>query len=454
MNRRNLLGSAVVVGAALGTGARAQAAAPKALPDTKAQGPAATGLRAAAAEAWLYGLALIEMALTRSAQFDNGLTVGRFSHKRELAGPEMRWVTTPNNDTLYSICWLDLSRGPAKITVPATGDRYFAAAMMDMYSNNYAVLSPRTLGGRGGTFTIVGPGQASSDPLAIRSPTRWSWVTLRVLVDGPADLAAAHAVQDGFEMNAPTAPAPERPAARDADWPTYFASVQALLNDNAPPATDTALLRRIAPLGLGVGTRFDPSRFSSAEAAEIAAGVADARRSVIGVRRAGPLIDGWAYPKDGSGAFGQDYRYRAQVALGGLGTLTRVEAMYARPVNDKGTNAFDSDAVWRLRFGAGRLPPVNAFWSLSLYEAEPNGQFFFTENAIGRYAIGDRTPGLVYGADGSLDIWISRKNPGGARTANWLPAPAQLPFSLVMRAYLPKDDFLNGTYRLPPLQRA
>jgi hypothetical protein len=416
--------------------------------------PAPGDLRTAAAEAWIYGLALIEMAQTRTNQFADGAKVGHFRHMRTLSGPETRWVTTPNNDTLYSMCWLDLSRGPATLTLPEVGDRYFAVAMMDMYSNNYTVMSPRTLGGGGGKFTIVGPDASTRDPLAIRSPTRWSWVTIRLLVDNEADLPAVHALQDKFVMQAPSAPAPKAPALRDADWPEYFASVQTLMTENTPPAMDMAALRRMSALGLGPTGGFDPKRFSAAERAEIAAGVADARGQVIGVRRRGPVAGGWSYPRANNGDFGQDYLMRAQVALGGLGTLTRVEAIYARPLSATGSNILDSETPRRISFAAGSLPPVDSFWSLSLYQAEPSGQFYFTENAIRRYAIGDRTPGLKYGADGSLDIWISRADPGGERTANWLPAPQNLPYGLVMRAYLPRAELVDGTYLLPPLQLA
>jgi hypothetical protein len=102
---------------------------------------------------------------------------------------------------------------------------------------------------------------------------------------------------------------------------------------------------------------------------------------------------------------------------------------------------------------AGELLAVGSFWSLTMYEATPAGQFFLTPNPIHRYAIGDRTKGLTYGADGSLDIWIGRSDPGGGRSANWLPAPAQGPYSMSLRAYLPKPAFFNGEYRLPPIKK-
>jgi hypothetical protein len=112
---------------------------------------------------------------------------------------------------------------------------------------------------------------------------------------------------------------------------------------------------------------------------------------------------------------------------------------------------FSGDGPYVLRFPGNAQPPVDAFWSLTMYEATPEGQFFLVENPLGRYSIGDRTPGLARGADGSLEIWIARSDPGGARSANWLPAPASGPFTLSFRAYLPRPELLDGRYRLPAI---
>jgi hypothetical protein len=129
--------------------------------------------------------------------------------------------------------------------------------------------------------------------------------------------------------------------------------------------------------------------------------------------------------------------------------------MYMRGLSPQGTLALDSTRAWRLRFPSGRLPPVDAFWSLTMYELTADGQAYFTRNPIDRYAIGDRTPGLLRGADGALDIWMTRTDPGPERRANWLPTPAEgKPFTLVLRAYLPRDELLQGSYRLPPLEAA
>jgi hypothetical protein len=415
--------------------------------------PAApSALRAAAREAWLYCLPLVEMATVRARgafPLPGGPPrVNVFSHARQLATPASRAVTAPNNDTLYSTAWLDLGEGPITLRLPRTGSRYFSLALMDMFTNNFAVLGTRTTGPDGGEFTLVGP-TASAPEGAIRSPTPWVWALGRTLIDGPDDLDAAHAVQDGLTLRAKPGAAPPRGPGRAAAWNDYFLWAQQLLSDNPPPATDAALFRHIAPLHLGPAGGFEKARFADVEVGEIQDGVADARAAIRDFGAMQRSAGGWTYPRPDLGDFGQDYIYRAAVALGGLAALPIAEAMYMQPIAPDGTALLRGD---RYRLALPSPPRVDAFWSLTMYEPTPEGQFFLTGNPINRYAIGDRTPGLVRGPNGEVEIWISRDDPGGARSANWLPAPAQGPFRLSLRAYLPRPELLDGRYRLPPLE--
>lgn len=418
-----------------------------------AQGSAGDGraaalspLAAAAREAYIYTLPLIESAGARATVVGGGAAPGTLFRLRQPTTPATQRVTTPNNDTLNARGWVDLSQGPVRLTLPATGDRYVSIAMMDMFSNNFAVLGTRTTGPAGGTYTIVGPGTATNDPRAIRSPTPWMWLLIRLLTSDGHDLAPARAMQDRFVLEAPawrgTLP---RHAARDAAWPEYFASAARLLAENPAPATDDAVLRRIAPLAL---ERFEPARFSAAQGSEIARGVADAKAFLVSGVGQGPVIAGWAYPRAKLGNFAQDYGYRAQTALNGFAALPVDEAMYMFATGPRGD--LKLDGRWRLRLPADRQPPVDAFWSLTMYRATADGQFFLTENAIDRYSIGDRTPGLLRGSGGALEILIQHDRPADA--ANWLPAPAG-PFGLVFRTYRPRAALLDGRYRLPPLER-
>lgn len=407
-------------------------------------------LKTAARDAFIYTLPLIEVATTRQRGLGLGQRMGAFTHVRNLATPKHRAVTTPNTDTLYSTAHIDLSAGPVTITLPAAGERYLSLALMDAYTNNFAVLGTRTTGPEGGTFRLVGPRDAMEGWNIVRSPTDHVWALARVLVEGPHDLEAAREVQGGISMQGPACEPPGPYAPRGADWAEYFASAGALMAANPPPVTDLAALRRMAPLGLLDG--FDPARFSPAEVAQIEAGLAEGRKAVRGGGGlAGNFVGGWSYPSVRLGDFAQDYDLRGTVALGGLAALPPAEAMYLQGEGPEPGKLFDGRTSWRLHFPADGHLPVDSFWSLSLYEATDDGQFFFWDNPLNRYAIGDRTPGLTLNPDGSLDIWIGHASPGPEREANWLPAPAA-PFALFMRAYLPRPELLQGHYRMPALE--
>lgn len=409
-------------------------------------------LKTAARDAWIFGLPLIEMALTRFRQMKQGLPPNTFAGGRALSDHTARVVTTPNNDTLYLSAWLDLTNGPVTLTVPETGDRYWSVAIMDIFTNNNAVLGSRTVGGAGGTFTLCGPGQASTGPNPVRIATPHAWALARVLVDGPDEVAALQPLLKGFVLagDRRMPPVLQDPARRDADAWSYFNTVRMLLRADPAQALDQKLLRR-AGLLLNDGTQTATYDFFKANAADIDAGVAEARKLVQGGWGRQKAIQGWSYPRANLGDYGQDYFYRAAVALGGLGALPPAEAMYMRPEGEK-DGVFHGDGLYRFSLPAD--VPVDGFWSLSMYEATADGQFFFTDNALKRYAIGDRTKGLKRRADGGIDVWIGRSDPGSERTDNWLPAPKAGPWTVTWRGYLPKPALINGDWRLPAITAA
>lgn len=413
---------------------------------------AGTPLYRAAREAWLYALPLVQIGGYRARQMAKGNRPNVLVYQDSLSTPASRDVTTPNVDTLYAGALIDLGAGPVTLTLPPTGKRYASVALMDFWSNNFAVLGTRTTGPDGGRFTLVGP-EGAARAGALRSPTRWAWMIVRLVVDGPPDMAAATALLHRFALEAPAVSVPTlRTAPFTAPWAEYFATAQALMLENPPPATDAAVLGRIAPLGLARGGGFDVARFSATDVAEIERGVADARawcrKAGLGEGRNGD----WIYQAHDTGDFGQDYDYRARIALSGLAALPETEAMYLTALDPAGSPYFDATQAWRLHFPTNSLPPVDAFWSLTLYEESGDGRFFLTDNSVNRYAIGDRTPALSRGSDGSLDIAIQRAEPGGALSGNWLPAPASAArFILLMRAYLPGKPMIDRRYVLPPV---
>lgn len=408
-------------------------------------------LRAAACDAHLYALPLTEIANVRAALLGSGVPAGVFFALKNLATPADRFVTTPNADTIYANTFIDLGNGPATLTLPPLGERYASLSLMDMFSDNIAVLGSRTTGQNGGSFVLVGP-DAAAPAGAIRSSTRWVWALARVVVNGPDDAVAAQALLREFRCDA--APASgnwARGADRNGAWDRWLVAANALMLENPAPSTDRRMLQRMAPLGLG-DPNFDPARFTPADVEAIVAGFADARTLSRSMGFGGRQVGGWLYPAANTGNFFQDYLGRARIAVSGLAALPPSEATYLAAVPSEG-KAFDGEGPWHLSLPAGGLPPVDAFWSLTMYEAQPDGSLFLTENSIARYTIGDRTPGLRYGADGSLDIWIARSNPGEQRAANWLPAPARGPFVIILRAYLPRTEIVAQTYTLAPIRK-
>ena len=421
---------------------------------------AAPDLRTIARDALLYVLPLLEMAATRDRLLSRGGSQNMLYHRRDLADASSRAVTSPNNDTLYSTAWLDLTAGPVGVTLPDLGQRYVSLQLMDMYTNNFAVLGTRTTGSAAANFTLVGPNDAiaTSERNILRAPTPHIWALARVLVDGADDLEAARTAQAGLLIEGPKVAARPRSstvaaAAPEARWQDVFAEANRLLAEERPPVTDLAMLRRIAPLGVGPDAEFNADAFSDSDRETIAAGVADARALVIDPRNRGQAIQGWYYPGPTLGVWAQDYGARAVVARTGLAALPRDEAMYMRPEGIDGNALYDGRKMWRIHFAPGQLPPVSGFWSLTMYERTPDGQSFFTVNPLNRYAIGNRTPGLKTNDDGTLDIWIGHDDPGEGKRANWLPAPAG-PFTMTLRAYLPARSLLSGDYKLPPMTSA
>jgi len=377
-----------------------------------------------------------------------------FAHKRKLADAGDRLVTMPNNDTLYSLAVLDLSAGPVRFEVPDTADRYYSAALMDAYTNNFSIIGRRTTGTHAATFIIAGPGWQGNTPddgpQLIHAPTNTVLLLVRILVDGPDDVAAVTALQDGFKL-IPPRPATDTPApiAPLADSGHNFVEISdRALAENPPPADDAAMLARVAKVGIVPAARA-PDRSTAADwdkdfplAQKLLASA---------VARPRHLIQGWNYLPADIGNFGTDYDVRAAVALLGLMALPPEEAMYTNGIKDALGQAFDGAHRYKLHLPPGGVP-ADAFWSLSLYSMEADGRAYFADNPLHRYAIGDRTPGLKKNADGSLDLLIQREAPAETGQANWLPAPAG-PFRLTMRAYQPRRELLEGRFRYPAVER-
>jgi len=426
-------------------------------------------LRTASREAWVYGLPLIEAARLRAAAIGDKPQTGRagfnsFLHQRAPAGPQSRDLSAPEPDVLYSSAWIHLGGGPARIIVPPTGGRYFCLAVFDLYGNVLTTVEGREASERGHEVTVIGPpsrvGVAGYSAPMPRMPALhkmvhargvWVWALARTHLEGEQDLAAAHQLQDGLEVRvkpARTAPVPAPPVAPDAPWSDYFYAVQQLIDENPPPQEDEGFFRRIAPLQVGMYGGFEQARFADADLAQIAKGAAEGAILASEGAHAGEAAGGWLYPKDDIGDYGQDFLYRAQVALSEPAAL-RPQALTAlQALAPGGDRRFSSLERHRLVLPAA--PPANGFWSLTLYEPQPDGRLRLSDNPLGRHFIGGWTPGLRRGPDGAVEIVISRTSPD--RGANWLPAPADSPFALLLRLYAPGDAVLQRRYRPPPVE--
>lgn len=445
---------------------------------------AAATLRALADEAVTYTYPLYEMARMRAATSPRQCAAGPagdgpdspqrwcnlFTHARKLLGAGESRVVTPNHDTLYTNAWLDLRDGPLVIDVPDTGGRYYVLGLLDFYTHPFASIGQRSTGTAARAFVITQPGWQGRLPAALQAqgaqivaPTPWVWIIGRILVDGTQDLPAVHALQDGFRLRtladwcagAEASGTPRRfdpgfdaRAAADGapDAARFAAVVNQALRDNPPPAHEQALLARFAAVGLGAQAGAPRPGQQAALDQALAGCLARWRGAPLG--RVGPT--GWqSLPLLGH-SFGDDHERRALVALKYIGALDSREAFYPMAHTDNQGRPLHGRRAYRLRFAPGGLPPVQAFWSLTMYDAT---DCMLVPNAIARYAIGDRTPGLRPDADGGLTLHIGHEAPSDpAAHANWLPAPAG-GFYLCLRAYVPSEEMLDGRYTLPPLER-
>ena len=432
-------------------------------------------LMSAAERAVEYTLPLFEMARMRAATLPRRLDSGEFAaaepastvrwlggfrHTRELLTPRNREVVSPNNDTLYDNAWLDLSDGPLLIDVPDMGERYWTLGFLDMWTNPFAYAGRRTTGNRAQRLFVHGPAWQGAVPegsVAIACPGDDVWIIGRMLA-GPdaADMAAARALQDGYAIvraDDPATPAWRRfdtgMDGRDTHTPradTYRKVVREVLARNPAPASQAPMMDLIGQFAL-VGDTGDTAAAHDAEAALAQAldvVYASLRKEVDHADIGG----GWTLPVAVRDNYGTDYANRARVARNLIGALGMDEAMYPVCEVDAGGEPLDGRERYALRFAPGAGPQVDAFWSLTAYR---HSDCLLIDNPLGRYSIGDRTPGLRREADGSLVIRLQCDDPGPG--ANWLPTPPDDDFYLTLRLYQPRQAHLAMQFAYPAIAR-
>ena len=433
-----------------------------------------------ATEAYIFGYPLVKMDLTRrvmtNVRFPEGMSapMGQFARVRTYPPASNHEITTPTADTLYTGAWLDVAGEPWVVSLPDTHGRYCLFPMLDGWSTVFQAPGKRTTGTGPQKFVITGPGWKGKLPSglkAFKSPTSLVWVLGRVSCTGTSeDYAAAHAIQDecsAVPLSAYGKPYSPQPGAVDAsidmatpvreqlkqmDVATFFNRLALLMKDNPPTKADKPLLKKMASLGIVPGQPFDINKLSAAEVQALQT-VPDLAFTKIKAwfkdgAKTGDSIsqNGWVLTLK-TGLYGTDYIQRALVAAIGLGASRPLDTFYAVSITDGAGEPYSGNFRYVMHFPPDQVPSVNAFWSLTMYDAD----YFFVENGLGRYSLGSRDE-LKFNADGSLDIYIQRHPPGAASESNWLPA-AEEKFILMLRFYWPKENMLNGSWKIPPVKR-
>ncbi|GAC1484395.1 MAG: DUF1254 domain-containing protein [Solirubrobacteraceae bacterium] len=431
------------------------------------------------ADAYVYGIPLMEFLRTAREQTSvnvpdekSNAPVNSFGSARRLADAANQVIVQPNNDTLYTMGHLNLRRQPIVLHVPRVpGGRYYTIEFIDPYTNVFDYVGTRVSGDGPGNYVITGPrwhGHLPAGLHRVRSAFDRVWLAGRTLVNGPADLPAVHRVQDGFKLiplrafvrsglgwRAPRPRHLVRTVTKAVE-PTglaFFDRLGDALAANPPPAADAPILRELASVGIGPGRHPSQENLAPEVLAGLTAAAAAGPASIYRLRLqiATPSViahHGWFVAPPDIGAFGTDYNLRAVVAVFGLAANRPVEAMYPIGATDTGLALLSSASRYVLHFAPGGLPPARYFWSLTMYDT----RFFLVPNPINRYEIGNRTAGLVRGADGSLDIYIQNTPPVG-HERNWLPSPASGGFQVTMRLYGPGPSALNDTYSYPAITK-
>ncbi len=430
-------------------------------------GRASAAERELARQAYLWGYPTVDMyAILRGQALDRSspefkAPLNGIGHARNVATPDDRVVIAPNVDTPYSHAWLDLRAEPVVVTVPSfERERYLSLQLFDLYTYIIDYVTPRTNGQAGGDFLVAGPGWKGRAPAGIRkvfrSSTALALGMFRTQLLGADDLGRVHALQDGMRVRTLSqylgrkGPAPRAlpalvPALNLREQPAnpaFFDVLNWMLAFMPPLPGEQALRRQFESLGVAAGRRFEPA---PALRASIAEGMGLALREMgeraRRVRSSAELFGSRDFLKD-------DYLTRAVGAMLGILGNAAEEFLGVGWQTDAQGRPFDGSRRYRIRFAPGELPPVDAFWSITVYTQER----LLYANALKRYVINSpMLPALQRDADGGITLHVQHESPGADRESNWLPCPAT-PFGLTFRTYLPREPIRSGRWTAPPVE--
>jgi len=397
--------------------------------------------------------------------------MGQIIKLRHYPDAAFRDVTAPNADTLYTTAFFDVGQEPWVLSLPDMKDRYYLMPMLDGWTTVFQVPGKRTTGTGAQTYAITGPGWTGTLPAGVKeykSPTNMVWLLGRIYCTGtPEDYAEVHALQDQVKLvplsaygKPYTPPAGKvdpsidmKTAVRDQvnrmDAVAYFTLLAELMKANPPSAADAPALAKFARIGLVPGQDFDASKLRADFARRIPEIANDRIMIQFKINKDVHDIDGWGFTTK-TGIYGTDYLMRALVTAIGLGANRPQDAVYPTSQKDGDGQAYNGANKYVMRFAKGHLPPVEGFWSLTMYD----GAYFFVPNPLNRYSVSARQD-LKPNPDGSVDLYIQKDSPGADKEANWLPAPAGK-FILMLRMYWPQESnpsIIDGTWTIPPVRK-
>jgi hypothetical protein len=426
-----------------------------------------------AVDAYVYFYPLLSMDVSRK-QFTNGTSdfkspMNTFMNVPAYPPADFKGVVRSNFDTLYSASWLDMTKEPVVISAPDTDGRYYLLPMLDMWTDVFASPGWRTTGTKAGNFLVTPPGWNGTVPdgmTRINAPTPYVWLIGRTKTDGPPDYDAVRKIQAGYKVTLLSefgkAPKPvefkpdpsidmKTPPKVQVDTMAagkYFAYAAELLKQHPPHITDEPILARMKKIGIEVGKSFDISKLDPAvqKALESAPQVGQ-KLMVWKLPTLARVVNGWSMNTDTVGVYGNYYLKRAILSQQGLGANVVEDAIYPLNLGDETGRPLDGANKYTITFEKGAAPPVDAFWSITLYDQEG----FQVGNVLNRFAVSSWMP-FKYNADGSLDLYFQNESPGKDMEANWLPAPKG-PFNLTMRLYAPKSEALTGRWNPPAVTK-
>jgi hypothetical protein len=425
-----------------------------------------------ARDAYIYGVPLVSIYTTLyafSIDTKNPEYKGPFNSVLNIARvftPKDTAFVTPNSDTPYTFMGLDLRAEPMIITVPKIEpNRYFVFQLMDLYTFNFDYIGTRTTGNDGGSYMIAGPDWKGEAPKGItkviHSETQLVNVVGRTQMFNPADLENVKKIQSQYKLQSlseflgkPRLPEPKTDwvmpvLPKDQKTSLEFYNVLAYLLQFGPtPPSETKLRASFEKIGIKPGETFDVAALSPKKKAAFERGMQRGQKKIDALRES---LHGNSADLFGTREFlKNDFVARAAGTQVGIGANSKEEAMYPIYETDsKGGKLDGSKSKYTLHFAGGSFPPVNAFWSLTMYNLPSQ---LLVDNSINRYLVNSpMLPDLKKDADGGLTIYIQHDSPGKDKEANWLPAPAG-PFMLAMRYYLPKPELLSGKWKSPEVE--